>query len=168
MNNLKGHNRRRNSDARLQVLSSLYQISLSITKKGCHTILNSAYKDKTRVDAQNDLVQIAEGAGLTFVGRIAETVLKYLYLIIIARVLGKESSGLFWMAVAIISFAAVVSRLGLDNGVVRFIALYKGTEDLEKVKGTIVQSLKYSLGAGIIVGGGTVFSRGFSGISNFQ
>ncbi|MHC4635361.1 MAG: flippase, partial [Planctomycetota bacterium] len=79
-----------------------------------------------------------------FIGKIAGGAIQYLYTIIIARILGAKSFGLFMLGLTVINLVGVISRLGLDVGVLRFVSLYNGVADKAKVKGTIITALKYT------------------------
>jgi O-antigen/teichoic acid export membrane protein len=91
-----------------------------------------------------ETLKVATGAGTILVGRVLSGAIHYAYAVIIANVLGAKSFGAFMLALTIINLAAVFSSLGLESGVVRFVSLYNGIGDRERVKGTIVQSLVLS------------------------
>ncbi|MBE9570812.1 MAG: oligosaccharide flippase family protein, partial [Proteobacteria bacterium] len=91
-----------------------------------------------------ELTCIAEGSSISFVGKVIGGGFQYLYVIIVARMLGADSFGLFVLGLTIINFAGVIGRLGLDSGVVRYVSLYNGIGDKKRVKGTIVQAFKYT------------------------
>ena len=93
---------------------------------------------------EEELTCIVEGTGITFVGKILGQAIQYLYAIIIARMLGGRSFGLLMLGLAIFNLSGVLCRLGLDGGVIRYISIYNGIGDKERIKGVIVQSLKYS------------------------
>ncbi len=101
---------------------------------------------------QTELSIIAKGATISFTGKILGGGIQYLYIILIARLLGVEFFGLFMLGVTIINLAGIFCRLGLDNGVLRYVPLYNGMGDSERVKGAIVQSLKYSFIMSLLVG----------------
>ena len=98
---------------------------------------------------EKELAKIAKGAGITYLGKIIGSGLQYVYVIVIARVLGVESFGLFVLGLTIINFAELMSRLGLDSGIVRYVAIFNGTGDKEKVKGTILAAFKLSFMASV-------------------
>lgn len=98
------------------------------------------------------LATIVKGAGITFIGKMAEVVIKYIYMIVIARMLGVESFGLFMLGFTIMSLAGLISRLGLESGVIKYVSLYNGVSDRPRMKGAIVQSLKFSILTSIIIG----------------
>jgi len=100
-----------------------------------------------------ELVQIMEGTGTIFLGRILERAIQFLYIITVARMLGStELFGLLMLGLTILNFANVISRFGLNAGTLRFVALYNGVGDKARVKGVIVQSLKFALVLSILVG----------------
>jgi O-antigen/teichoic acid export membrane protein len=102
--------------------------------------------------AEPELSRIAHGAGLTFAGKIADSVLQYLHAVVIANLLGGELFGLYMLGFTVVSIAAVVARLGLDAGVVRYVSLHNGVDDKARVKGAIVQAGKYAvMGSTLVV-----------------
>ena len=99
-----------------------------------------------------ELVRITEGTGILLVGRVLERVLQFLYAVVMARMLGYERFGLFMLGVTIFSLASVFGRFGLDCGVLKYVALYDGINDKERVKGVIIASLKFAFLISVIVG----------------
>ena len=98
-----------------------------------------------------ELTTIAEGAGTVFLGRIAQSVLKYAYMILIAQMLGVEAFGLFVLGLTIVSFAGVISRMGLETGVIKYVAVYYGSGDKKRTKGIVTTALKFVLLSGLVV-----------------
>jgi len=96
---------------------------------------------------------IAGQTGISLTGGVVESGLKYAYNVIIARNIGAELLGIYFLGLTVINFAGVFSRLGLDNGVLHFVALYKGTDDSQRVKGIIFLALKITLMASISLSG---------------
>lgn len=101
--------------------------------------------------AANELTTIAKGAGVNFLGKITGGIIQYLSLIILARLLGVSTFGLFVLGVTVIEFVAVFGRLGLDGAVVKFVSLYNAVHDNSRTKGTIIEALKYSFLSGTIL-----------------
>jgi len=99
----------------------------------------------------SEITTIAKGAGIVFFGTLLGTGLKYLFELIIARDLGPKSFGIFFLGFTIFKILERVSTVGLPNGVLRYVALYKGIEDRERIKGTIVLSIKIVLIMGGII-----------------
>ena len=54
---------------------------------------------------------------------------------------GQVQLGFYALGITLVRAANVLSQLGLDNGVVRYVAHYGIGGDTARVRGTIVQSL---------------------------
>ena len=117
---------------------------------------------------KKELSTIAKGATVTFIGMMAESLIRYIYMIVIARMLGAELFGLFMLGFTIIIMANLLSRLGLECGVTKHVSLFNGVSDRPRMKGAIVQSLKFSILAGIIVSLVFFFASGFISIHIFK
>ena len=100
---------------------------------------------------EEELVHITKGTGGMLIGNLIDRAIQYLYVIVVARMLGRESFGLFMLALTILNFAGVLSRLGLDCGTLKYVSLYNGVGDKARVKGVIIASLKYPFTISIIV-----------------
>ena len=72
---------------------------------------------------------VAKGAGIVFLGVFISKVLGYLYRMIIARI-GPEEYGLLSIGIAVVSIISFFPLLGLDLGVLRYVAFYKGRNDI--------------------------------------
>ena len=103
-----------------------------------------------RSTGDDDRHIFAKGAMINFVGKMTGNGLQYTYSVIIARILGADGFGLYMLGFTIISFADVISRLGLDSAAVKYIAQHHGAADYPRVKGTIIGALGYSLLASIV------------------
>ena len=97
------------------------------------------------------LETVAKGAGLVFFGMIISKLLGYLYRLIIARI-GTQEYGLLSIGFAVIGIVVVLALLGLDAGVVRYVAYFKGKNDKARIKGVIVDALRISLPLSILFG----------------
>ena len=98
--------------------------------------------DKTHERA---LKTVARGAGIAFVGLVLGKLFAYLTRVFIARNMGPEAYGLISIGIAIISIVTIFSLIGLEQGLIRFIAFYRGKKDLRRVKGSIISSFKIAL-----------------------
>ena len=103
-------------------------------------------------ESADDIIKvIAKGGGIALSGNILGQAISFSLHIILGRVLGPASYGLYVLGLSIIGILQAVSSLGLDQGVVRFCSIYKGMKNSAGVKGTILLSLKLSFIAGIII-----------------
>lgn len=87
---------------------------------------------------------VAKGAGIVFIGLFISKLLGYLYRMVVARI-GPEQYGLLSIGIAVVSIVSFFPLLGLDLGVLRYVAFYKGKEDAAKIKGVILSALKISV-----------------------
>ncbi|MCG2796581.1 MAG: flippase [Actinomycetia bacterium] len=93
---------------------------------------------------------VAEGTLLLFACAVFSYAFSFVKRVIIIRSLSPEQYGLFTIAMSVSAVVTIVSSLGLNTGTQRFIALYRGRGDLERVKGSIV-SATHMLLASVLV-----------------
>jgi O-antigen/teichoic acid export membrane protein len=98
-----------------------------------------------------EISSIARGAGTVFFGTIIGVGLKYLFELVVAKELGAELFGVFFLGFTIFKILERLASLGLNNGVLRFVSLYKGENDTSRIKGTVILSLKAVFLAGILL-----------------
>ncbi|MBS3076645.1 oligosaccharide flippase family protein [Candidatus Pacearchaeota archaeon] len=108
-------------------------------------------KNKTELKTNKNLKLIAKSSGVVFIGLFLSKVFTYLYRIIIARNFGSEVYGLFSLAFTISSIFVAIALLGFADGLVRYIALYRGKNENEKIKYVFRFVLSISLIAGFFL-----------------
>lgn len=96
--------------------------------------------------------KIAKGAGVTFLGKVASIGLKYLTELSFAWLLGAELFGLYTLGIVIYRLGELFSRLGLETGSVRYVSIYHGAGDTPRLKGTLLQSVGFSVLSGCLFG----------------
>jgi O-antigen/teichoic acid export membrane protein len=103
-----------------------------------------------------NIKKIAKGAGISFVGMGVGMFFAYLGTMIVARFLGPADFGLISMAQVVTTITSTIVLIGMQEGVARFVAFYKGKNDPGMIKSVIVSALEIVLPLGII-GGITLF-----------
>lgn len=102
-------------------------------------------------DRQSTIVESA----LSLAGRMGGVFLRYGVYWIIVRILGVRDSGFYFLVLSAMRIFCAVSVLGLDQGMIRYIAIHKSTGDRRRAAGTViagsVPSLALSLVAGVFV-----------------
>ena len=128
-----------------------------MTEKREHNLEDSKKEglDKTLVESFTK--QVAKGGGITFSGQLTGKALKFLFQILLTRVLGAGAYGLYALGFNVVGTSQTFSTLGLHNAVVRFGSMYRSEGSDEKVKGTLISALVFSLLASI-VGSVLIFS----------
>ena len=65
--------------------------------------------------------------------------------VIIVRYITQSEYGIFSLALVLISIFAMISTLGLQSGVTRQIAYFRGKKDSKKVSGIVKASIQIAL-----------------------
>jgi len=95
----------------------------------------------------NDVVK---GGFIGLGGQVSYKALSFILHIALARILGPYSYGLYVLGLTILTLLQRFSSLGLQNGVVRFGAIYLGRKDKARLKAVLRSSYLISLGSGIV------------------
>jgi Polysaccharide biosynthesis protein len=82
--------------------------------------------------------RVARGAGISSAGQGVGRVLGYATQVALARFFGSARLGFYVVGVAVVQPANVLSRFGMDNGVVRYVAHYRAEDDHARVRGTVL------------------------------
>jgi O-antigen/teichoic acid export membrane protein len=104
------------------------------------------------VKNQAELTILTKGAGFFTLGHIISVGLDFVIVIALARFLGAYSYGLYSLGIIVLSISSLIARFGLNNGVLKYVALYSGVNNEEKTKGTIIQSIIFTLALGLVIG----------------
>lgn len=106
-------------------------------------------KDK---EVGDNLKLIAKSSVVVFVGLFLAKILNYVYRIIIARNLGPEAFGVFVLTIMIGGFITSLASLGFSEGLVRYIPIYRGGKEYDKIKYLFKASLIFTFVLGLISG----------------
>ncbi len=88
--------------------------------------------------ADREVLGIARGSGLNFVGLVVSLGATFVISLILARVLGRSSLGVYAQAFAILSLLQMVAMGGLHTGTMRFVAVHRARKDSGAVYGTVL------------------------------
>lgn len=95
---------------------------------------------------------VAKTSMLVFLTIALGKLISYAYRIAIGRYFGPEVYGLFSLAIAILGWFVLFSTLGLTQGLGRYIALYRGKKEVEKIVYIIRRSFNMLLFSGVLLG----------------
>ncbi len=101
------------------------------------------YRNRDKKIQSDRYRTIARGAAYVLIGMFISKFLTYLYRMITAR-LGAESYGTLSLGMAVIGVVSFVPLLGLDNGVLRYVAYYRQLKKFKTVNGIIRYCIKIS------------------------
>ncbi|MHB1270930.1 MAG: flippase [Thermoleophilia bacterium] len=104
------------------------------------------------------LPQVAKGAMINLSGTVVRTLLAFGYTILLARTLPVSDLGQYFLILTIVNILGLASTLGLDFGVVRYVALYVGEGSFQKARQTLRTALLLGLATGIVVMGTVIIA----------
>jgi O-antigen/teichoic acid export membrane protein len=90
--------------------------------------------------------ELLVNSSVAFIIRIGGAIASFLMNVVIARYLGLTDSGNFFLALAIITIAATIVRMGADNAVIRFIGIHAPKKEWTQVRG-VIQKVMYLVAA---------------------
>ena len=95
--------------------------------------------------------KLAQGAFITLLGKVVATPLRFLALIILARVLGPDTFGLYSIGWTILGIVEAIVPLGLDKGVMRFSTPHLA-QPRSGLRGVLLQSIGLAAFSGLLCG----------------
>ncbi len=113
---------------------------------------NPQVHDNQELPFLPEITTIIKGAGTVFLGMVLGSALRYLFLFLIAKKLGPQLFGLFFLGFAVFKTLGTITELGLPNGMIRYVAIFQGEKDNRRIKGIIIISVFTALAAGTAVG----------------
>src|SRR3989344_5544174 len=106
-------------------------------------------------EIEKDLKLLAKSSVIVFIGLFLSKVFTYVYRIIIAREFGPETYGFFTIAVMITGWFIAFSNIGLNQGLVRYVAIFRIKNQKSKISYLFKVSLIFtaitSIAAGILL-----------------
>jgi O-antigen/teichoic acid export membrane protein len=96
--------------------------------------------------------KLAREGAITLIGVLFGIGLKYICAVVIARHVGAFSFGAYSLGITILGIAHVLSVLGLNYGVLRYISIYYSGEKGEKISGIILSALLLVLVTSSLIG----------------
>jgi O-antigen/teichoic acid export membrane protein len=107
------------------------------------------------------VARVARGAGISTAGQGVGRVLGFLTQAAISRLFGVEAFGFYTSGVAAVNLGQIISRFGMENGVVRYVAHHRARGDTSRVRGTIIQSILLSMLVSVVLSVVMFFGAGF-------
>ena len=88
------------------------------------------------------MLEVINGAAIALVLKVLGAGLTFLFNLVLARTLGAEGAGLYFLALTVTTIATVFGRMGLDNTLLRFTAANVAVENWVTVRGVYVKGMK--------------------------
>jgi O-antigen/teichoic acid export membrane protein len=89
----------------------------------------------------SNIPNLAKGAIINLFGAVSRTVLLFVYTVFLARTLSASDLGIYFLIFTIINIMGVVAIVGLDFGIVRYVALFAGEGKYRLVQKTLSAGL---------------------------
>jgi len=112
-------------------------------EKAVEFILSRFPALRNRLDEH--MLEVINGAAVALVLKVLGAGLTFLFNLVLARTLGAEGAGLYFLALTVTTIATVFGRMGLDNTLLRFTAANASVDDWSAVKGVYVKGMKLAL-----------------------
>ena len=112
-------------------------------------------RNKNRLPVENletPIKQLAKGGSIGIIGNSVGKVIRFLFQILLGRVLGASTYGIYALGSSILGIATQISSLGLSGGVVKFAAIYGGEGNKRRLKGTLIAATFIALISGLLCG----------------
>jgi O-antigen/teichoic acid export membrane protein len=100
---------------------------------------------------QTELRTLARSSAVAFAARLGSAIAALACNVYIARLLGADLTGLYFLGTTSVTVASTVGRVGLDNSVVRFAAPAAATGDLARLRGVFRGSLAVAVLASTVI-----------------
>lgn len=85
---------------------------------------------------------ILKGSAAAALAKAGTTAISFMFNLVLARQLGAEQTGVFFVAVAMATVAAVLSRLGSDKAILRFASRHAAADEWPAVKTVYLRALR--------------------------
>jgi len=102
----------------------------------------SKFKFYHRLDSHNR--ELLRGASTAFVIKVLAAGLAFIFNVVLARLLGAEGAGLYFLAFTVITIASTLGRVGMDNTMIRFVAANAVVQNWIAVKGVYSKVLWFA------------------------
>jgi O-antigen/teichoic acid export membrane protein len=107
--------------------------------------------------AEKDLTLLARGGGVMVGGGFAEFVFRLGIALVLARALGADGYGVYALVVGVSALTVAVGGFGLDDAMVRYLAIQTNRGDRAAIRGTIQVGVIGALAVGAVAGTGLFF-----------
>jgi O-antigen/teichoic acid export membrane protein len=105
-----------------------------------------------------DIISLAKGGGILTVGKIVAYANRFVIAFLLARLLGPDDYGLYSLALTISAIVSTISLFGLDDAIMRYVAIYHGQGDDARLWGVIQFCLGVVLVLSVVLGVGLYFT----------
>ncbi|MFB6271905.1 MAG: flippase [Salinibacter sp.] len=103
-------------------------------------------------EGRSEFGSVAQGAGMSLAGRVTGSALRYGAILLLARVLGADAFGRYMLGLAAFQLLELTAALGLPQGIVQRVSLYRTRQDQRRLKGALLSAVGVAFGGGLALG----------------
>lgn len=96
-----------------------------------------------------DMKDVVGKSGAVFALRVSGAGMGFIFNVVLARLLGAQGAGIYYLALAVVGIGALISTVGIPDALMRFIAAHAAHEEWDKVAGAYQQGVRISTAAGV-------------------
>jgi len=108
---------------------------------------------KTDFEVEKRSSEIVQGTSVVFLGALVGRVLRFCTIVLLGRVLGPHSFGVYALSFSIIEILRRFCLLGIDTGLLKFIPILSLRAEESEIRGTIIASYTIVGCIGLVLGG---------------
>lgn len=98
------------------------------------------------------MTAVAKGSGFVFTGKLFMDAIRFITALVLARMLGANQYGQYTLALSALNVAVGISLLGLDDALIRFVAVMAGRKDEKAIWGTIQLGMGIAMFLSVVSG----------------
>ncbi|MBI1911527.1 MAG: flippase [Deltaproteobacteria bacterium] len=106
-------------------------------------------------------IEVVRGASVAFILKALGAVLAFAFNIRLTKLLGADDAGIYFLAITIVTIAGSMSCVGLDNTLLRFVAMNAAVDDWGTLKGACRKGITIALFASVSLTLALFFSAGW-------
>src|SRR5215218_3838513 len=96
-----------------------------------------------------DMKEVVGKSGAVFALRVSGAGMGFIFNVVLARSLGAQGAGIYYLALAVIGIGALISTVGIPDALLRFIAAHAAHGEWDKVAGAYRLGVKISTTAAV-------------------
>lgn len=110
--------------------------------------------------AEANLARLGGGTSLVFGAGWVAYLLALVFNIVVARRVSPDAYGAFALGLAILSILTGLAPLGMDQTIVRYVAIYRGQGEPQRVRGLVRLGVRITLIGGLLLGAALFLAAG--------
>lgn len=103
-------------------------------RKQASAYFSTAKKNLKLLFISGDMKEMAKDSLMPFSLKFLGSILAFIFNVVVAKLIGAEGSGIYYTAFSVVMISSVISRVGLDNALLRFISIHYSNAEWSKVR----------------------------------